>query len=127
MPVDDADGVIGFGILGINGDDALLILLGHGHVLDVEVDGGDLLERHDVVGVALEHDLEVVDGILRGLQILRSVDVGDDLLRIGGSKIETRQRIGGVKLDGSLEVIDRLFILRGFIGLHTFIELIACD
>jgi len=124
-PVDDTDGVIRFSILGIFRDDLLLILLGDIELIDVEVDGGDLLERHDVMRIALEHDLEVVDGILRGLQIVRILDVGDDLLRVSDGEIETGLGIGGVELDRSLEVINGLLILRGLVSLHTLDELVA--
>ena len=68
---------------------------------------------------------EAIDGHLGGLLVFRSIEAGNDLLRVGGGEIEPGHGIGGIEVDGALKVVDGLFVFRLLVGLHTLVELIA--
>jgi len=124
-PVNDTDGVSGFRILRIGLQNFHLPLPGLRKFLEVVIKGGNLLEAGDVVGMLLKNLEKAVDGHLGGFLIFRSIQAGDNLLRISGSEIKPGHGISGIEVHGTLKVIDGLFILRLFVGLHTFVELIA--
>ena len=73
----------------------------------------------------LENLQKAVDGHLGGLFVLRSIEAGNHLLRVGGSEIKPGHGISGIEVHGALKVVDGLFVFRLLVGLHSFVELIA--
>ena len=70
-PVDHADGVGSLRILGIDGQNLLLPVLGIVQSLDAEINARDLLHAVDIVGLLGQNLLEDVDGLVGGLQVVR--------------------------------------------------------
>jgi hypothetical protein len=124
-PVDDSDGVSSFGVFRVGLEDFELPIPGRAELLEVVVQSGNLLEAGDVVGMLFEDLEEAIDGHLGSLLIVRSIEAGNDLLRVGGSEVEPGHGISGIEVHGSLKVVDGLFVFRLFVGLHSFVELIA--
>jgi hypothetical protein len=91
----------------------------------IVVEGGNLLEAGDVVGMLVENLHEAVDGHLGSLLVVGSIEAWHDLLRVGSREVEPGHGVGGIEVDSFLEVIDGLFVFRLLVGLHSLVELIA--
>ena len=124
-PVDNADGVVGLSVLGVERDNLLLGRLGFIEVLDVALNGGDLLERVQVVGVLGEDLVKAVHGLLCGGQVLRGVEVRHYLIAVRGGEVKLRRLVVGIQSDRVLEVTDRFLVVARLERLHAFDKLIA--
>jgi len=61
--------------------------LGIVQLLDLEVNAGDLLHAVDIVRILGKHLLKDVDGLLRGLEVVRRIQSGHDVLGQRGSQV----------------------------------------
>ena len=82
-PVDDANGVGGFVVIGIFDQDFLLPIAGVIKSLDAEINARDLFQTVYVMRVLGKNDLKTVDGLVGDLQVVGSVEAWYDVLRQG--------------------------------------------
>ena len=124
-PVDHRNGVIRLRIVGIDFRSLFVILLGQVELFLLQVEVGDALHAVDILGVGLQHQLVLFDGLLRHADIFRGVYTSDVLLGVSRRQVEPRVDERGIERYRLLEVINRLLELVVLESLHAFIELVA--
>src|SRR5208283_3365692 len=88
-PVDHANRIIGFGIIGVDLKGFTIVRFGVFKLLHLQIDVGDSLDTVDALGVALQHCLILIDSLLSQAVIVFGINSWNVLLSIGGSQIET--------------------------------------
>ena len=131
-PINDADPVIGLGIVGLQGDVFLMVGLGFvklggikrraGHL---EENGADAVNGAEVLGILLENFLEFIDGLRAEIHVFLRRRARDVLRGVSGGEIKTGDIQIRIEILGLLEVFDGDVVLTVLERLHALIQEVA--
>src|SRR5208283_324571 len=131
-PIDNADGIVRSGIVGLQLNVLLVVFLGLFKLFGVErlashlvEDGGKTVDSVEVVGIFFEHALIFGDGLFTVIEVFIRRSAGNVLAGVSGGEIKASIDKVGIEFLGLLEILDGLIELGFLEGGHTLVEKIA--